>query len=88
MPDRTTLDPLVYDDPEVFRPERWLENPDLPLFAFGLGYRVCPGYHLANREIYVALARTIAAFEIKAGNQIDADPITGCADPTDLVMRH
>lgn len=80
------IDPLVYEDPEVFRPERWLENPDLPLFAFGLGYRVCPGHHLANHDIYVALTRTIAAFEIKAIHRIDADPLTGCADPTDLVM--
>ncbi|OJJ06726.1 hypothetical protein ASPVEDRAFT_33002 [Aspergillus versicolor CBS 583.65] len=75
------IDPLVYEDPEIFRPERWLENPDLPLFAFGLGYRVCPGYHLANRDIYVVLVRTIAAFEIKAIHRTDADPLTGCADP-------
>lgn len=68
------------------RPERWLENPDLPLFAFGLGYRVYTGYQLGNRAIYIALTRILAAFETKAVKRADADPLTGCVDPTDLVM--
>lgn len=36
-------DKEVHKDPEAFRPERWIENPDLPLAAFGFGRRKCPG---------------------------------------------
>lgn len=39
-----SMDPEVYDRPEEFIPERWLENPDLPPVAtFGFGRRRCIG---------------------------------------------
>ena len=44
------MDDEVWKDPEVFRVERWLEQPDAPLFTYGLGYRMCAGSLLANRE--------------------------------------
>jgi 3-hydroxyphenylacetate 6-hydroxylase len=36
-------------DADEFRPERWLEQSDAAMFAFGLGYRMCTGSILANR---------------------------------------
>ncbi|KAI0123703.1 cytochrome P450 CYP504B10 [Xylariales sp. AK1849] len=80
------MDPTLYGDPENFRPERWLKNPDLPIFSYGLGYRMCAGYTLANRVIYILLARIIASFEISASPGVDADHITGCADPAHQAM--
>ncbi|KAI0537877.1 cytochrome P450 [Xylaria digitata] len=80
------MDPNLFEDPETFRPERWLEHPDLPIFSYGLGYRMCAGYTLANREIYVLLARIIALFEIGPSPDTDANHITGCADPAHQAM--
>lgn len=80
------LDAKVYGDPFNFRPERWLENPDLPIFSYGLGYRMCAGYTLANREIYIVLLRIIASFKIGASTEVDADPITGCFDAAHQAM--
>ncbi|KAF2970751.1 hypothetical protein GQX73_g2824 [Xylaria multiplex] len=80
------MDPNLFEDPETFRPERWLEHPDLPIFSYGLGYRMCAGYTLANREIYVLLTRIIALFEIGPSPDTDADHITGCADPSHQAM--
>ncbi|KAA8646706.1 uncharacterized protein ATNIH1004_005381 [Aspergillus tanneri] len=80
------MDPTLYGDPENFRPERWLNNPDLPIFSYGLGYRMCAGYALANRVIYILLARIISCFEISASLEVDADHITGCADPAHQAM--
>lgn len=52
--------PNVYDKPEEFRPERFLNNTirmgaaanakidDRDFFAFGWGRRICPGIHLVN----------------------------------------
>ncbi|KAE8401217.1 cytochrome P450 [Aspergillus pseudonomiae] len=37
------LDDAIFRDPYAFRPERWLEDPNLPLSTFGFGRRACPG---------------------------------------------
>lgn len=71
------MDSAVWKDPEVFRPERWLEKPDAPLFTFGLGYRMCAGHALANRELYIFLMRTLSCFEIVKESEIDLDPVRG-----------
>ncbi|OAK93503.1 cytochrome P450 [Phaeosphaeriaceae sp. SRC1lsM3a] len=79
------MDPEVWSDPDVFRPERWLEQPDAPLFTYGLGYRMCAGSLLANRELYLVFLRTLGSFEIVADSEVDAHPIKGNSDPTSLV---
>ncbi|RYP64882.1 hypothetical protein DL771_008559 [Monosporascus sp. 5C6A] len=54
------MDERVYEDPEVFSPERWLGNPKGPdglkpltayLTPFGRGTRMCLGLHLAGTLI-------------------------------------
>ncbi|PVF93570.1 cytochrome P450 [Serendipita vermifera] len=62
-------DPNVWGDPDVFRPERWLEpnashlpNPFLTLFGWGL--RICPGMHLAERVIFHLVATTVSLYKI------------------------
>lgn len=63
-------DPILYPDPENFRPERWLEPswptyrepltqfPNLQNFsAFGFGRRICPGQAIAERSLNIAVAR-------------------------------
>lgn len=84
------MDPEVWDDPEVFRPERWLETPDAPLFTYGLGYRMCAGSLLANREMYTIYLRLLSAFEIRDveaedGGPVNTHPVKGVEDPTQLV---
>lgn len=83
-------DPDVWSDPFVFRPERWLEQPDAPLFTYGLGYRMCAGSLLANREMYTIYLRLLSAFEItdaKAldGGEMETHPVRGVQDQTQLV---
>ncbi|KAI0545207.1 cytochrome P450 [Xylaria curta] len=80
------MDSALFKEPEVFRPERWLEDPDLPIFSYGLGYRMCAGYTLANREMYILIARIVALFVIGPSPETDADNITGCADAAHQAM--
>lgn len=47
---------------------------------------MCAGYTLANREIYIVLARIISSFHISASSELDVDPLTGCADPAHQAM--
>jgi len=83
------MDPEVWTNPKMppreFHPERWLEQPDAPLFTYGLGYRMCAGSLLANRELYLVFMRMISCFELQEGTEVDTDPVHGSADPTSLV---
>jgi 3-hydroxyphenylacetate 6-hydroxylase len=79
------MDPVVWKDPEEFRPERWLEQPDAPLFTYGLGYRMCAGSLLANRELYLIWMRTLNAFRIERVDEVEVHPVKGVEDQTQLV---
>lgn len=84
------MDSEVWSDPENFRPERWLEQPDAPMFTYGLGYRMCAGSLLANREMYTIYLRLLSAFEIVdartvEGGQVETHPVKGVEDQTQLV---
>ena len=48
------LDPRWFPEPELFRPERFLDNEETPRGAYipyGNGPRICIGLHLANIEL-------------------------------------
>ncbi|KAM5513424.1 cytochrome P450 [Fusarium oxysporum f. sp. phaseoli] len=79
------MDGELWEDPEIFRPERWLEHPDHPMLTFGVGYRMCAGSLLANRELYLTFMRMIASFELSTRDEIDTNPLTGVEDLTSLV---
>ena len=49
-----------------------------------MGYRMCAGSLLAYRQLYLAFIRMISAYEILPVGKIDADPLTGVADLTNL----
>ncbi|KAF8553243.1 cytochrome P450 [Imleria badia] len=62
-------DPVAFPDPEKFDPRRWLDQNgqlrnDVECYPFGFGRRVCPGMHLANRSIFIALALLLWSFRI------------------------
>ncbi|KID82885.1 Cytochrome P450 [Metarhizium guizhouense ARSEF 977] len=79
------MDNNVWHDPDVFRPERWFEQPDAPLFTYGVGYRMCAGSLLANRELYLVYMRLLNSFRIEKHDTVDCHPVTGNSDPTSLV---
>ncbi|EOD47306.1 putative cytochrome p450 protein [Neofusicoccum parvum UCRNP2] len=82
-------DPATYPEPREFRPERWEGKLEMvtsdeqvgartDLFAFGAGRRVCPGQHLAERNLFFMVSYMLWAFDIKkqkddGGREIDID---------------
>lgn len=63
----THLNEETYTDPLSFRPERWLENTNLPQPAFGYGRRMCPGQYVARKTLEVMIPRLLWTFDIEAG---------------------
>lgn len=66
-------DPKLWDAPEEFRPERFLDAAGTvtavttPMLPFGLGRRRCPGEGLALRLISLTLAALVQCFEWDVG---------------------
>lgn len=55
------------------------------MFTYGIGYRMCAGSLLANRELYLVFIRMLNSFEIRKFDNIDTHPVSGISDPTSLV---
>ncbi|CEL10680.1 hypothetical protein ASPCAL13795 [Aspergillus calidoustus] len=60
-------DPTSYASPMTFNPSRFLgatPEPDPRNYVFGFGRRICPGRVLADSNIFLTIAQTLAAFRI------------------------
>ncbi|XP_001356809.3 probable cytochrome P450 28d1 [Drosophila pseudoobscura] len=74
-------DPEYYEDPEVFKPERFLEiNGGVRkyreagvYYGFGDGPRVCPGMRFALIQVKAALVEIVQNFEIKVNPKTRSD---------------
>ena len=63
-------DPRWFDEPQAFRPERWLDGlekqiPRYAYFPFGGGARVCIGNHFAMMELMLCLATMVQRVSLK-----------------------
>ncbi|KAE8323132.1 cytochrome P450 [Aspergillus sergii] len=56
----------THEDPFVFRPERWIQNRELPLAAFGFGARACKGQVFALDALFIIISRILWAYNISA----------------------
>lgn len=80
-------DESVFPDPETFKPERWIENPDLPIHMFGFGRRSCPGKHVAINSLFIHIARLLWAFNIEyAYDEVDGQKRRCEVDSLDMVQ--
>ncbi|XP_037519414.2 steroid 17-alpha-hydroxylase/17,20 lyase [Rhipicephalus sanguineus] len=69
-------DPKLWDEPEEFRPERFLDpatgklrREPLPLVTFGMGPRTCPGEKLAHVDMFYILVRLLQRLSVSAGEK-------------------
>lgn len=63
--------PEEYEDPARFWPERYLnehiDNPLYGVWGFGVGRRVCAGYPLAARSLFISISRLLYCFDFEYG---------------------
>ena len=55
----------IFPIPEEFNPDRWIENPSLPVSAWGFGKRICTGRFVAMNSLYINIARILWTFDIE-----------------------
>lgn len=88
------FDPKRWKDPDAFEPARYLNDPyttaealnlanpeDRDHYTYGAGRRVCAGIHVAQNSLFINVARTLWAFNIKKatggdGKPVDVKPVT------------
>jgi cytochrome P450 family 619 len=58
-------------------------NPDdRDHYGYGSGRRLCPGIHLAERNLFLAISKLLWAFEFAPGKDEDGKVIVPDTDPT------
>jgi len=67
----THRNPRYFDDPEEFRPERWLQTqpPKFAYFPFGGGAKMCIGESFARLEGVLALTNLGRKWQISCSNE-------------------
>ncbi|RZC84747.1 hypothetical protein C5167_047531 [Papaver somniferum] len=95
-------DPKVWDDPLVFRPDRFLSDEqkmvdvrgqNYELLPFGAGRRVCPGVSFSLDLMQLVLTRLILEFEMKSpSGKVDMTATPGLMSykviPLDILLTH
>lgn len=68
--------PEVFEDPDAFRPERFLADNDHrhAYFPFGFGDRRCLGEHFAMRQMTLIASTMIARFALRLAEGYNARP--------------
>ncbi|XP_046454405.1 methyl farnesoate epoxidase-like [Daphnia pulex] len=69
--DSVFKDPIAWGDPEIFRPERHLDQEGKifrndAFIPFGLGKRVCLGEALARNTVFLFIASFVKTFQLKS----------------------
>ncbi|CAI7595623.1 unnamed protein product [Penicillium bialowiezense] len=86
-------DPNTYPAPEQFEPSRFESYRSLAPgytagewdkrdhYGYGAGRRICPGIHLAERNLFIGVAKLLWAFEFTqpVGSFSDIDPESGAS---------
>jgi cytochrome P450 len=87
------MDPKRHPDPRRFDPARYADdnqtaaeaatNPDASKrdhFVFGAGRRLCQGMHIAERSLFLAMARTLWLFDFRLVRDENGDELRPDAD--------
>ncbi|RPD61615.1 O-methylsterigmatocystin oxidoreductase [Lentinus tigrinus ALCF2SS1-7] len=88
-------DPEVYDEPDAFRPERFIRDGKLDPsvrdpadYVFGYGRRICPGRHFADDTMFINMASVLHCFDIGPPLDERGQPIKIVPEWTDGLLSY
>ncbi|KAJ6822082.1 isoflavone 3'-hydroxylase-like [Iris pallida] len=68
------MNPSLWEDPDSFKPERWLEidqeAKSLKFLPFGYGRRICPAEFMSMRLMVLVLGSLVQCFEFKRTSEV------------------
>ncbi|KAG5635364.1 hypothetical protein H0H81_011539 [Sphagnurus paluster] len=76
-----TWDEKIYSDPKSFDPTRFLPKPEgrgepLPAATWGFGRRICPGRHVGDASLWIAMATILSTLKISKAVDGEGKEIT------------
>lgn len=89
------MDPQTHPNPDAFIPERFASHTKLaPEYAagdwekrdhygYGAGRRICPGMHLAERNMLLSIAKLLWAFQFENGVGMEGREEVNSMDPVE-----
>ncbi|KAL1944827.1 hypothetical protein VTO73DRAFT_2447 [Trametes versicolor] len=92
---KMTRDPTLFPKPEAFIPERYLEDVDEGTarlrdprnYIFGFGRRRCPGTHLVESYLWLAIACMLATFDFAKATDADDNVMEPQPEYLDALFR-
>ncbi|KAI5890488.1 cytochrome P450 [Schizophyllum commune H4-8] len=90
-----THDEVMYPDPYLFRPERFLTpegklDPtvrDPSSLVFGFGRRICPGRHLALASAWITVASVLCVYNIQQAKRPDGSTIPAVREYKSSILQ-
>lgn len=84
--------PQHWEEPEVFRPERFAKSAKIPAFAylpFGGGPRLCIGNHFALMEMQLVIAEMVRRYDfaLEPGQEVIPQPLITLRPKSGVWMR-
>ena len=86
------MDPKRHPEPRQFDPDRYKDDllslydsaasPEAAkrdVFTFGAGRRICPGIHVADRSLFLAMSRMLWAFNFEPASDSQGRPVPSTA---------
>ncbi|CAE6443311.1 O-methylsterigmatocystin oxidoreductase Short=OMST oxidoreductase [Rhizoctonia solani AG-1 IB] len=68
-------DEAVYESPERFNPDRFLDPTVPPAPTFGWGRRKCPGMHFAETSLFLAISSLLTTFNFSRKKNKDGNDV-------------
>ncbi|KAJ7274074.1 cytochrome P450 [Mycena rebaudengoi] len=85
-------DESVFPHPDHFDPDRYMDNRvdviDPRQFIFGLGRRICPGMHLGEASVFMAISNALATLRISKAADAEGKIIEPAVDFTNGLTSH